>query len=166
MMPAPTTKVTTEYQIRKAQVGEVSAIVRIFEDEVRAGRMLPRKPDEMRANIDSWLVAVDGEEVIGCVSLVFFNQTLCEVRSLAVHPAYQGNGLGSKLVSAAVKFAEEKDMTHVLTLTRATGVFTKLGFELDSVFHYPEKVWKDCTPCPLRERCDEVALLYRIKKEK
>lgn len=165
MMRTAKPEVVTEYLIRKAKIDEVDAIVRIFEEEVRAGRMLPRKPDEMRANIANWIVAVDGDKVIGCVSLVFFNKTLCEVRSLAVHADYQGNGLGSKLVSAAIQFAEDCAMTHVLTLTRATGVFTRLGFELDSVFHYPEKVWKDCTPCPLRDRCDEVALLYRIEQE-
>ena len=150
------------YKIRTAQLDEVDAIISIFEDEVRAGRMLPRNPDEMRLNIKDWIVAVRDGEVIGCVSLVFFNQTLCEVRSLAVIPSFQGNGLGSKLIHAAIDYAEKREMSHVLTLTRSTGVFMRLGFEIDSVFHYPEKVWRDCTPCPFRENCDEVALLYTI----
>lgn len=152
------------YHIRGARVDEVNAIIAIFDEEVKAGRMLPRNPVEMQANIENWIVAEENAEIIGCVSLVFFNQNLCEVRSLAVAPRYQGNGLGSKLITAAIAHAEEKEMSHVLTLTRATGVFKRLGFEVDSVYHFPEKVWKDCTPCPLRERCDEVALLYTIQK--
>ncbi len=164
-MPTTQPQGAAHYSIRTARIDEIDAIIQIFEDEVRAGRMLPRKPEEMRTYIADWIVAVEGDEIIGCVSLVFFNETLCEVRSLAVQPRFQGNGLGSKLISAAVAYAEKREMTHVLTLTRATSVFTRLGFEIDSVFHFPEKVWKDCTPCPLRDRCDEVALLYTISKK-
>lgn len=153
----------TTQTIRSARVEEVDAILELFADEVRAGLMLPRNPDNMRADIDNWLVAVDDEgNVVGCVSLVQFNDELCEVRSLAVHPAARGSGLGAALVRGAIFLAAARGMQRVLTLTRAARLFEGLGFRRDVVANFPEKVWTDCAPCPLKDRCDEVALVYFI----
>jgi len=153
---------TTTYQIRKARKTEASAIKDLFIEEVKAGRMLPRKTNEIRAKIDDWRVAVDGDKVIGCVSLVHFNHTVCELRSLAVSPDYQGNGLGGQLIRAAVEMASERGMQRVLTLTRAVNQFEHQGFHLDYVLNFPEKVWQDCRACPMRHQCDEVALVYEV----
>jgi len=149
--------------IRSARSDEVDAILALFADEVRAGLMLPRNPDNMRKGIDNWLVATGPEGVItGCVSLVAFNEELCEVRSLAVHPDARGNGLGAALVRAAIFLAAARGMKRVLTLTRAAGLFEGLGFRRDVVANFPEKVWIDCAPCPFKDRCDEIALIYFI----
>lgn len=153
-----------QYVIRPARAEEIDAILAIFEGEVRAGRMLPRTPYEIRIHLDDWLVAATGDgEVAGCVSLVFFNHELCEVRSLAVHVDHRGQGLGSELILAAIELARLRGMERVLTLTRATGLFEGLGFRYNYVANFPEKVWRDCRPCPLRHRCDEVALIYHLR---
>ncbi|MBN2305417.1 MAG: GNAT family N-acetyltransferase [Anaerolineae bacterium] len=149
--------------IRPAQLDEVETIRALFEDEVRAGRMLPRPAEQIAGAIDDWLVAADEDgRVVGCVSLVVFNRRLCEVRSLAVHPDYRGNGLASKLVAGSVDLARARGLQRVLTLTRAAGLFEKLGFRRDFVANFPEKVWRDCAPCPFRHACDEIALLFDL----
>ena len=148
--------------IRHAQTEEVESIRALFEDEVRAGRMLPRLTEDIQARIGDWLVAEDAGQVIGCVSLVFFNQALCEVRSLAVQPAYRGQGIAGQLITATLDLARSRDMRQVLTLTRAATVFEKVGFRRDIVANFPEKVWRDCSPCPFRFACDEVALIYDL----
>ncbi len=150
--------------IRAARPDEVDAILALFADEVRAGRMLPRDPQHMRTGIADWLVAEDGGgRIVGCVSLVFFNDELCEVRSLAVDPSRRSNGLGGELVTAALGLARQRGVRRVLTLTRAAPLFERLGFRQDAVDHFPEKVWRDCAPCPFKERCDEVALVYAVE---
>lgn len=151
--------------LRPARVEDIQTILELFIEEVRAGRMLPRNPHHMRASIDEWIVAETGGRIVGCVSLVFFNEELCEVRSLAVASEQRGNGLGARLITAAVDMARARGMRRVLTLTRATGVFERVGFRRDFVTNFPEKVWRDCRPCPLRHRCDEVAMLYYLKAE-
>ena len=153
----PTARV---YTIRPADYEDIYKMLALFEEEVRAGRMLPRTYGETRANIDNWLVAEQDGELVGCVSLVYFDESLCEVRSLAVAPHYRGNGLGRALVSAALDLADERGVTRVLTLTRSVKLFENLGFYPGLVSNFPEKVWRDCRPCPFRHRCDEVALLY------
>lgn len=148
--------------IRQPYADEAEAISALFQDEVRAGRMLPRKIEDIRLRLNDWLVAEDYGQVIGCVSLVAFNQSLCELRSLAVSPVYRGAGIGSQLIAAAVELARQRGMHHVLALTRAVPLFERAGFRRDFVTNFPEKVWRDCTPCPFRRACDEVALIYDL----
>ncbi|MBN1679103.1 MAG: GNAT family N-acetyltransferase [Anaerolineae bacterium] len=148
--------------IRSATLDEIEAIRALFEDEVRAGKMLPRSADAIRSNITDWLVADAYGHVVGCVSLVLYNQALCEVRSLAVHADYRGNGIATDLIKQALVMARERRMRQVLTLTRAPQLFEKIGFRRDFVANFPEKVWRDCAPCPFRHACDEIALLYTV----
>lgn len=148
--------------IRPPRLLEVGAMLALFADEVRAGKMLPRDPQSVREHIDNWLVAVEGSEVVGCVSLVPYNKELCELRSLAVHPDRRGRGLGSALIRAAIELARQRGMGRVLALTRAVPLFEKAGFRRDFVANFPEKVWRDCAPCPFKEACDEVALIYYL----
>ena len=155
-----------KFTLRTPEMDEAKDIQSLFIEEVEAGRMLPRKIKNIQNTIDDWIVAVTDKQVVGCVSLVYFNHSLCEVRSLAVSPDFQGNGLGSKLVNAAVDLARERKMTRVLTLTRSSKLFQRLGFKVDRVMNYPEKVWKDCLQCPLRHQCDEVALIYDLMADK
>jgi N-acetylglutamate synthase-like GNAT family acetyltransferase len=148
--------------LRIAQTSEIQAMLDLFEEEVRAGRMLPRNPNEVRAHIDDWIVAVESDQVVGCVSLVFYNGDLCEIRSLAVDPEKRGLGMGCALIEAALDLARERQICRVLTLTRAAHLFEKLGFKQVSIEEFPLKVRRDCRPCPFRHCCDEVALLYLI----
>ncbi len=154
-----------KYHIREARTEDAHSILDLIADEVRAGRMLPRKLDEVQVCIGYWRVAVIDEQIVGCVSLVFFNDELCELRSLAVASDYRGNGLGSGLVSSSLDLARERDMARVLTLTRSTRLFEQLGFQQDLILNFPEKVWRDCFPCPFRHQCDEVALTYYLNKK-
>jgi amino-acid N-acetyltransferase len=148
--------------IRHPYPDEVETVRVLFDDEVRAGKMLPRSAESIFAQLDNWLVAEENGQIVGCVSLVYFNGSLCEVRSLAVHSAYRGSGIGRQLVEAALDMAQAHGVQRVLTLTRAAHLFERAGFRRDFVANFPEKVWRDCAPCPFRHACDEVALIYDL----
>lgn len=149
---------------RTPRPDEVDAMLALFSDEVAAGRMLPRNADRARENLDDWLVAVEGGRIVGCVSLVAYNGTLSELRSLAVHPSARGRGLGRQLIRAALDLARARGVPRVLALTRAVKLFEQCGFRRTLVANFPEKVWRDCEPCPLKEMCDEVALVYNLSR--
>ncbi len=157
-------KQSSNYRIRTTQLADIPAILTLFADEVAAGRMLPRNKENMRADIQNWRVASINEEIIGCVSLVFFNETLCEIRSLAVAEAFRTNGLGKKLIEAALTLATARGAENVLVLTRAPWLFEHGGFQKNDIQNFPEKVRQDCQPCPFINNCDEVALLYKIQE--
>lgn len=158
------TKSFLNYRIRTPQLAEIPEILSLFADEVSAGRMLPRSKKNMQGSLDNWQVAYTNDEIIGCVSLVFFNQTLCEIRSLTVAETYRKNGLGKKLIEAALALAKERGAKDVLTLTRITGLFEQLNFQKSEIQKFPEKVQQDCQPCPFINRCDEITLLYKIEE--
>ncbi len=162
IMPSFTAKPYNEVTLRSAHVDEVTEIARLFEAEVRAGRMLPRNTSEMAQHIENWIVAESNGAVVGCVSLVPYNPYLCELRSLAVSPDHQHRGIGSLLVGALVELAAARGYVQVLTLTRASALFEKKGFMVDSIDNFPEKARRDCAPCPFKSACDEVALVFAI----
>jgi len=151
--------------IRPAHPHEVEAIRALFASEVAAGRMLPRAahghpraPGRLARRRGAWC---DRRMCLaGCSS----TRRCCEVRSLAVDPACPGRGIASALVREALAMAERRGMERVLVLTRAASLFEKLGFRRDFVANFPEKVWRDCAPCPFRHACDEIALIYPIRE--
>lgn len=155
---------TIKYRIRTPQLADIPEILALFAKEVEDGRMLPRSLDEMQAGIHNWRVASVQGKIIGCVSLVFFTSTLCEIRSLAVAEVYRNNGLGKKLILDSLSLAKKRGAKSVLTLTRSPWIFEQLGFRVNRIQNFPEKVQRDCAPCPLISKCDEVALLYKMEE--
>lgn len=151
--------------IRHPRSEEIDQVIDLFSDEVRAGKMLPRAAETMRARLCDWLVAEQDGEIKGCVSLVTYNANLSELRSLAVRPDCRGQGLAQQLIGAVLALAAERGQRQVLALTRAVPVFERAGFRRDYVQNFPEKVWRDCEPCPFRAACDEVAMLYDLQQE-
>jgi amino-acid N-acetyltransferase len=149
--------------IRCPHACEVETILALFAQDVAAGLMLPRPADEVYQQLDRWLVAEQDGELIGCVSLVYYNGSLAEVRSLAVRPDWRGNGIASRLVAEAVAMARARGLKRVLTLTRAARLFEQAGFQRDAVTNFPIKVWHDCAPCPFQDRCDEIALVCELE---
>ena len=154
--------ISPRYHIRAAAREDADSILNLIAEEVRAGRMLSRELDEIQRNSGNWRVAVVDARIVGCVSLVIYNDKLCELRSLAVSSDFRGNGLGSDLVTSIIDLARERDFSRVITLTRSTRLFEQLGFKQDLILNFPEKVWRDCHPCPFRHQCDEVALTYEL----
>src|SRR5258708_3073703 len=55
------------------------------------------------------LVALNDDEVCGCVALGKLSKTICELRTLYVRPACRGTGVGKKLVEAALNEARKFD---------------------------------------------------------
>jgi amino-acid N-acetyltransferase len=144
--------------VRQAEDSDVAAIVAIVAENARQGHLLPRTPENIRASLPTWLVAeVDGR-VVGIGSLLVMSPVLAEVRSLAVLPQYRAFGVGAAIVRGIVAEARRQGFPTVFALTRAVGFFEKLGFRVTVKERFPEKVWRDCVICPLKNACDETAV--------
>ncbi len=144
--------------IRPALAADAAAIVALLQPYVPAGIVLPRSEDEVRAASGDFLVAEADGRAVGAVALRDYGSYLVEIRSLVVHPDLAGKGLGSALVAAAVDLARERGARRVFALTLRPQLFERLGFLLVERDLFPQKVWNDCSTCPKRERCDEVAV--------
>ncbi len=156
---------TNNITLRAATLADAQAIADLVNIGEREGQLLPRSLDSIRASIDDWIVATNDKRVIGVGSLVEMGPTLSEVRSLAVAPEYRKFGIGAKLVAALMDLARERDIPTLFALTRAVPFFEKQGFAVTTKDDFPEKVWRDCIACPVREACDEVAVVKSVSSQ-
>jgi amino-acid N-acetyltransferase len=99
-------------------------------DEVHAllaGHHLPL--DGLSDHVATLLVARQGGRIVGSAALEIYGDGAL-LRSVAVAPSAQGQGLGHDLTEAAVRMAQEKQLPAVYLLTTtADRFFPKLGFE-------------------------------------
>ena len=91
-------------------------------------------PDEIELHMENFLVirhpdADRGPELlVGSVGLEIYADSAL-LRSLAVHPDFQGTGLGSRLVDSITEVAKGKGITRLFLLTdTAEDYFKKKGF--------------------------------------
>lgn len=151
------------YQVRKAQAGDIPAISRLVNRHAELGEMLPRDEDELYEALRDFFVAYAPSGILGCGALHIMGRDLAEIRSLAVDSAAQGMGLGRAIVSACIQEAREIGVTRVFALTAVPDFFYKLGFYKVSRNSFPQKIWKDCFKCKFFENCIEVAVQYDIR---
>lgn len=158
--------------VRRATQADVGGILALVQEHARRGEVLPRTRESIEASLDDWLVAVAPRggtlHVLGCVQLLAYNprlseaRRLAEVRSLAVADAAQGQGVGSRLIIAFLAEARRRHLDTVFALTHALTFFQRFGFTVTEHSRFPEKVWRDCRACPLRERCTEIAVSMKL----
>ena len=121
--------------------------------------MLPRSLSELYENIRECYIARQNEWVIACVLLHVFWSDLAEIRSLAVDEDSQKGGIGTQLIEACLKEAEQLGIATVFCLTYEPAFFEKNNFSRIDKMELPGKVWTDCYRCPKFPNCDEVALI-------
>lgn len=148
--------------VRAAASSDVEGIVALLGPYIHRGELLPRDPDEISQSIGHWVVAVEGGQVLGCGSLVAYSPELYEVRSLAVAPHSRGMGIGRALMEKLYEAAHALGVRRLFALTRAVPFFIQSGFAQIDMVEIPEKVWRDCAPCPLRDRCDEHPVMMTL----
>jgi amino-acid N-acetyltransferase len=149
--------------VRPATAQDIPAIVTMVNRFAAQNVMLPRTEASVQQTLSDWLVAADADDnVAGCGSLVPLTDTLVEIRSLAIHEDYQGQGIGGLLVQSLVEMAREQEYEQVCALTLRSNFFERLGFEVVDRWSISPKVWQACIYCPKFHRCDEVAVLMPL----
>src|SRR3954470_17926217 len=123
-----------EYQqIRQATKRDVRAIYNLTKQAVKREELVHRTQAAIEKNIEQFYVFEIDENIIACVSLVFYpdKPKFAEVGSLYVMPFYHHRGIGKKMVDYACMMAKERGATNVIALsTQAFTFFTSVvGFE-------------------------------------
>jgi len=154
--------------IQPASVADVLPITAMVNQFAAENIMLPRTEESVRQTINDWLVAVDPDAgpddppLLAFGALVPLTDTLVELRSLAVHPSQQGQGLGGHIVNHLVQMARQRGYHQICALTLRENFFVRLGFELVDRWSISPKVWQACIYCPKFHRCDEVAVMMNL----
>lgn len=150
--------------IRKATIKDIKTIHELLQEYGTKGELLPRPLSVLYDHVRDFSVYVDSKKgrIVGCCALQFCWEDLAEIRSLAVHPEYQRQKIGSMLTQSVLEEAESFGVKKVFALTYRPGFFNRFGFlEIDRS-ELPLKIWADCIMCVKFPDCDETAMMKEL----
>ena len=150
--------------LTKAKVTDIPTMREMVVSEIKEGIILDRSEDEIATNIRSYVLAKEGDKLLGYTALHVHSPRLAEIRSLIVDKEFRGQKIGQKLVEFALQEAKELGVAEdVLVLTYTPGFFEKLGFtEINKEVIPEHKIWADCIKCIHFPVCNEVAMVYKV----
>ena len=109
-------------RIETARPDDADDVVRLLEQN-----SLP--PEGLRDHVATTLVAREAGSIVGSAALEVYPEGAL-LRSVAVAPGRQGQGLGHALTEAALRLAADLNVPAVYLLTTtAEGYFPQFGFE-------------------------------------
>jgi amino-acid N-acetyltransferase len=151
-------------ELVKANLSDIPKMQELVLSEVKDGIILHRSEDEVATNIRSYVLAKDGDKLVGYAALHMHSRRLAEIRSLIVDEAYRGQKVGHRMVEFTLLEAKTLGVEEdVLVLTYLPQFFLKLNFKEINKEVIPEhKIWADCIKCIHFPVCNEVALIYKL----
>jgi len=151
-------------ELVKAKLSDIPAMQVLVASEVKEGIILNRSEDEVATNIRSYVLAKDGERLVGYTALHVHSKRLAEIRSLIVDEKYRGQKIGQRMVEFTLEEAKALGVEEdVLVLTYLPAFFEKLGFNEINKEVIPEhKIWADCIKCIHFPVCNEIALVHKL----
>ncbi|MFN7065475.1 MAG: N-acetyltransferase [Aquificaceae bacterium] len=152
--------------LRKAKLRDVPELYKLIKEYAKEGILLPRSLNSLYETIRDFWVCEEEGEIVGCASLHIVWEDLAEIKSLAVRKDYRGKGIGSLLVGACLKEAEELGVRRVFVLTYAQEFFSRFSFEEVEKSKLPHKVWGECINCIKFPTCDEIAMWVDLERVK
>ena len=147
--------ISQKWQIREATIGDASGLracmnaAYIGYQERMSGELLPPMQLDYGTEIENFptWVAVTGNVVVGGLTMMF-TESMATIANIAVHPQFQGQGLGGGLMRFAETQVKERHYdevrlaTHVL-LHENLSLYRHLGwseYDRDDVKVYMKKV--------------------------
>ncbi|MFX0049886.1 MAG: arsenic resistance N-acetyltransferase ArsN2 [Candidatus Hodarchaeota archaeon] len=132
------------YPIVKADKTHLSGIIHLL-SQVN----LPKEGIE--AHISDFIVSLDEGTVIGCAGIEIY-ETVGLLRSVAVHPDYQGRAIGNALIHRMLSHAQKRSVEEIFLLTEtAEEYFLRLGFKMinrDDIDYRIKETQEFKTLCP------------------
>jgi ribosomal protein S18 acetylase RimI-like enzyme len=99
-------------------------------------------------------VAIIDAQIVGVLALLPIDETLIEIKNIAVAETHQGKGIGKKLLAFAFSEAKEKGFQDIQIGTANSSIgqlvlYQKMGFEMDHIIksfftdNYPEPMYEN-----------------------
>jgi len=148
---------------KKPTLSDITSMQQLVAPEIESGVILPRSDDEIATNIRSYILAMDGEKLVGFCALHIHSPNLAEIRSMIIDGEYRGRHIGSELVDKACEEGARLGLGEILVLTYQQRFFENLGFIEIPKESIPEhKIWADCIKCKHFPICNEVSLIKTL----
>jgi len=151
-----------DIHIRMAKVFDVEVIEALLKPYAQDKIVLHRNKDDIFQHLQEFIVAECKGVLIGSAALHVYASTIAEIRSLVVHPDYQGLKLGQGLVEACEHRALELGVEQVFALTYVDRFFLNMSYATVPKESLPHKVWTVCIHCEKFSACDEIAVIKSL----
>jgi amino-acid N-acetyltransferase len=116
--------------IRPARTSDVKQIRSIIDTFAAPGKMLEKETVTLFESVQEFVVAVDGNQVVGCGALHVLWEDLAEVRTVAVKEEFHKKGIGHQIMEAIIDRAQSIGVERIFCLTFQTQFFGKHGFNV------------------------------------
>jgi amino-acid N-acetyltransferase len=147
---------------RPGTAADAAAILRLVDENLAEGHLLPRTIDDLRAHAHRFVLIHDDQAVAGCAELAPLSLAVAEVRSLVVDRHWRGLGLGSRLIATLQRQARVAGFSTICAFTHEPAHFVRLGFSIVPHLWFPEKIAIDCTGCPRFRTCGQHAMALAL----
>ena len=115
--------------VRRARTADVPAVKEIVDVYAGSGRkLLAKELVALYEDVQDFLVADSGGEVLGCGALHVLWSDLGEIRTLAVHPDHVKHRIGAELIETLIATARDLGLSRLFALTFHTDFFARHGF--------------------------------------
>jgi amino-acid N-acetyltransferase len=151
-----------EVTIRRARTGDVRAIRRLIDVYAVDRRLLSKATVALFEDVQEFWVAEASDVVVGCGAVHVLWDDLAEVRTVAVDPAWRGQKIGHRVVSALLDAARDLGVRRVFVLTFETAFFASFGFVPISGTPVPPDVYEQL----LRSYDEGVAEFLELERVK
>ena len=114
--------------VRSAKTSDVKGIRKLIDTYAPQRRILSKETVTLYESVQEFVVAVDGDEVVGCGALHVLWEDVAEVRTVAVNENLRGKGVGHQILEILIARAEAVGVKKLFCLTFETEFFGRHGF--------------------------------------
>lgn len=150
--------------IRPATAADAGRVYQLITENLVSGHLLARPLGEVELHVPRFLVATDGEDVVGCGELARLSPAVAEIRSLVVDASRRGGGIGRRLLDALITEAMSQRFPRLCAFTHQARPFVRAGFSIVPHPWVPAKIAADCQTCDLFRRCRQYAVVLDLKR--
>ena len=159
-----------KFKIRGAKLADAEKIFALI--HLNRDQLVPRSMGNIVENIDRFLVAVSGSDIVACACYQVHPEigqpeaATVEIQSVAVRSPYRRKGIGRDLIEAMVERVSVFNPKEVVVLTFAPEFFRALGFPEISKTQVMHKLYTGCINCAKHANpftCPEIAMKKDVR---
>ena len=137
-----------DVSIRQALPSDAAAIHALMRPYVAQRLLLERSEAEVIELTRHGFVAISNEtdRCVGFSAVEIYSEKLAELQCLAVHPQFQGGGVGRELVARCVQRAKDLNVMEILAISSSEDFLRSCGFD----YSLPDQ--KKALFCKIRPR--------------
>lgn len=115
-------------EIRPARTSDVKGIRKLIDLYAPQRRILSKETVTLYESVQEFVVAADGDSIVGCGALHVLWEDVAEVRTVAVTEELRGKGVGHQILEKLIERAKMIGVKKLFCLTFEIEFFGRHGF--------------------------------------